>query len=225
MTHYILYTRTSTRKQDYGIEAQRRDAYKFVKDSDTIVCEYTEQESGRKTNRVQLLKALEQCKQTGSTLLISRLDRLSRNAEFTLNLMNSGVEFVCIDLPQANRLTIGILAIVAEAEALRISKNTKAGIAVAMSKGVKWGNPQNLTSYAQSKGANVNKFIAQTNNHQASKIAVRLKAEGKTLQAIANELNEDNYKTSIGGQWSFGGVRNLLKRAYEQTKINEDKVA
>jgi DNA invertase Pin-like site-specific DNA recombinase len=99
--------------------------------------EFTEVESGKKSDRPQLAKALALCRWHGAKLVIAKLDRLSRNAHFLLGLKESGVDFVAADMPNANRLTVGIMAMVAEDEAQRISERTKAAFAAAKKRGKK----------------------------------------------------------------------------------------
>jgi DNA invertase Pin-like site-specific DNA recombinase len=155
---YILYTRTSTKDQHHGIEAQRKTAYSFIKKGDEITDEFTEKESGRKVDRKELRKALELCRENNSKLLIARLDRLSRNAKFTLQLMESKVPIVCCDMPDANNLTIGIMAILAEAE--RISQDKKKALAVLKEKGVELGK-NNITQEGVLKNASIRKEEAK----------------------------------------------------------------
>ena len=115
MPDFVAYYRVSTDKQGIkglGMDAQREAVTRFLQGRSLLVAEYTEVESGRKTNRPQLLAALEECRRRRAVLLIARLDRLARNVAFIANLMNSDVEFVAVDMPQANRLTIHILAAV-----------------------------------------------------------------------------------------------------------------
>ena len=210
--NYITYTRTSTKDQHNGIEAQRKTVSNFIKDNDIIIKEYTEKESGRNTNRIELNKALADCKKNGYTLLIARLDRLSRNARFTLELMESKVDFVCCDMPSANNITIGIMSILAQAEAERISSNTKKALAVLKAKGVKLGTPTNLTKQAVKQSNKVNKAKFQALNKQATKIIIRLRKEGYTFVSIATELNEDVYKTANGGLFVARTTQRLYNR-------------
>jgi len=134
MQNYIAYLRVSTDKQGVfglGMEAQREAVCRYVQNRGQIFAEYVEVESGRKAERPQLMAALADCRRRRATLLIAKLDRLSRNVHFISGLMKSDVEFVAVDMPTANRLTIHILAAVAEHEREMISERTKAALAAA----------------------------------------------------------------------------------------------
>ena len=145
MTSFVAYYRVSTDRQGasgLGLDAQRESVSRFV-GAGQLAAAFTEVESGRKdTNRPQLQAALTECRKRKATLLIARLDRLARNVAFIANLMESGVDFVAVDMPQANRLTIHILAAVAEHEREMISARTKAALAQAKARGTRLGNPQ-----------------------------------------------------------------------------------
>lgn len=152
--NYISYCRVSTKKQGasgLGIDAQKTSVLNALKEGDRLIAEYQEVESGKNDYRPQLLKAIEHCKKTNSTLLIAKLDRLSRNASFILTLRDSQVLFKSIDMPDANNLTIGIMAILAQDERERISQRTKSALAELKKKGVKLGSPQNLTDSSRKK--------------------------------------------------------------------------
>jgi DNA invertase Pin-like site-specific DNA recombinase len=156
----VAYYRVSTKRQGdsgYGLDAQRASVARFVASNGAIVvAEFTEVESGTKDDRKrpQLGAAIERCRLTGASLVVAKLDRLARNAGFVHRLRDSGVDFVCCDMPSANKLTIGILAEVAEAEGETIRRRTKEGIAQARAKGVRWGTggknttPEHLASRA-----------------------------------------------------------------------------
>lgn len=210
--NYIAYKRTSTKDQHLGIEAQEKAINDFISNDDVIISSYTEHESGRKDNRPELLKAIAECTATGSTLLIARLDRLSRSVTTTYQLLNSNVQFKCCDMPEANSLTIGIMSVLAQSEAERISRNTSKALQVLISQGVKMGT-NNLTQAAKELGAKTKKEQAEKDNYQSSKIIVRLREEGRTYKSIADELNADGYTTSIGGKWSERTVNRMYKRA------------
>jgi len=211
---YVLYTRCSTHKQNISIKEQTHAAYKWLGENDTIIEHFSEVESGRNTQREQLHKAIQYCKRNEATLLITRLDRLSRNASFTMALADSEINFVALDCPNANKLTIGIMALLAQDYAEKVSSNTKKSLAYLASQGVALGSPQNMTKEAQAKGALANKLKAEKLNKQVSKIIVRLRnKENKTFESIAKELNEDGYKTSLNNPFTD----RIVKRLYDRT--------
>ena len=141
----VTYRRVSTQKQGksgLGLEAQEAVIHGFAKArSAKIIGQYTEIESGNSNERPQLAAALHHAKVTGAVLVIAKLDRLSRNASFTLTLRDSGVKFICCDMPEANDLTIGVLAVVAQSEAKAISERTREAFKAAKVRGVRLGNP------------------------------------------------------------------------------------
>src|SRR5262245_9850761 len=143
MQRFIAYYRVSTKRQGksgLGLEAQRDAVQRHVAAcGGKLIAEYTEVESGKLKDRPQLAAALSHARGKGATLVIAKLDRLARNVAFTSALMESGADFVCCDVPHANRLTIHILAAVAEDEATRISQRTTAALAAARRRGVKLG--------------------------------------------------------------------------------------
>ncbi len=142
MVDFCSYLRVSTDKQGItglGMDAQRESVKRYVSARGQLLTEFIEVESGRKENRPQLRAALEECRKHRAVLLIARLDRLGRNVAFIANLKNSDVEFVAVDMPQANRLTIHILAAVAEHEREMVSQRTKAALAAAKARGIKLG--------------------------------------------------------------------------------------
>jgi DNA invertase Pin-like site-specific DNA recombinase len=142
---FVAYERVSTKRQGasgLGLEAQRKAIDDFVASRGAeAIARFTEVESGKLANRLELAKALHIAKVTVATLLIAKLDRLSRNAAFLLTLRDSGVRFVAADMPEANDLTVGIMALVAEQEREAISRRTKEALAAARARGVKLGNP------------------------------------------------------------------------------------
>ena len=152
--NFITYLRVSTTRQGdsgLGIEAQRAACEAFTRGG-ALLAEYVEVESGGKSDRPELARALDHCRQTGATLVVAKLDRLARNVAFVSSLMESGIEFIAADNPAATKLTIHILAAVAESEREAISQRTKAALAAAKARGVQLGNP-NLTSEQRSKGS------------------------------------------------------------------------
>jgi DNA invertase Pin-like site-specific DNA recombinase len=221
---FISYLRVSTAKQGingHGIRAQRQAIENYLNGGGwELLGEYVEQESGRKNDRPQLDAALEHCRLTGATLVIAKLDRLSRNAAFLLQLQDAGVKFVAADNPQANNLTVGLLAVIAQDEAQRISERTKAGLQAARAKGVKLGNPNgaaHLGSKHQHLAAAAVKGHAQDFAAALAPTVQAIQEQGHTsLSAIARELNARSIKTARGGKWHASTVKNLLNRIQPQ---------
>jgi DNA invertase Pin-like site-specific DNA recombinase len=148
----------------------------------------------------------------GSTLLIAKLDRLSRNASFILALRDSGVDFVCCDMPDANTLTVGLFAVLAQHERETISKRTKDALTAKKARGSKLGNPQNMTPaiYQQGQAAMQRNAREHPANQQAALLADLLRAQGQTLWQIANRLNAAGYRTRRGGAFHATTVQRLL---------------
>jgi len=143
---WVSYLRVSTDKQGasgLGLEAQRKAVADYLNGGKwSLAQEFIEIESGKRSDRPQLAAALAACKKLKAKLVVAKLDRLARNVAFTAKLMESGVEFVAADMPFANKLTIHILAAVAEHEREAISDRTKAALAAAKARGVKLGGPK-----------------------------------------------------------------------------------
>lgn len=220
----IAYTRVSTARQGrsgLGLEAQSRAIADFVQaNGATVIGTYTEIESGRHDDRPQLAAALEQCRLTGARLIIAKLDRLGRNAEFLFHIRNSGVDFVACDMPGASRFTVGIMSCLAEEEARMISERTRAALQAAKARGVRLGNPRGAAAI----GAAGMAHSAATRAAMADEFArsmrdsIRaLQAAGYTsLNAIARELNARHIRTARGGMWHASTLKNLLQRINTQ---------
>lgn len=216
----VAYERVSTARQGasgLGLEAQRKVIEDFAASRGAeVLARFTEVESGRKADRPELAKALHLAKVTGATLIIAKLDRLSRNAAFLLALRDSGVRFVAVDMPEANDLTVGIMALVAQAEREAISRRTKEALAVAKARGVKLGNPNGAESLrrAGKGGAALRAAVSANAAAFAADLApvlADIQAAGHTsLRAIAAELTIRGIKTRKGGTWSVGNVKQLL---------------
>ena len=214
MTEYIAYYRVSTDKQGVkglGMDAQREAVSRFIAGRGQLVGEYTEVESGRKhRNRPQLLAALDECRSRRAVLLIARLDRLARNVAFIANLMNGGdVDFIAVDMPEANRLTIHILAAVAEHERELISKRTKDALAIARQRGQRLGNPQAREMIAQARAAR----NLQAPAPEVVALMQERRGQGRSYRQIAGELNRLNIRTGQGSEWYASTTRAALKRA------------
>lgn len=212
MTDYIAYYRVSTDKQGksgLGLDAQRQAVAGFVMGRGEIAAEFTEIESGRKADRPQLVQALAQCRRRKATLVIARLDRLARNVAFISNLMESRVDFVAVDMPEANRLTIHILAAVAEHEREMISKRTKDALAAAKLRGTRLGNPNPLP--ASRRATAILKEQTRQYHETTKPFVLELQRQGQSLRTIARELNRRQIPTARGGMWHPSTVRNLLE--------------
>jgi DNA invertase Pin-like site-specific DNA recombinase len=218
----VSYLRVSTRKQGssgLGLEAQRSAIGAYAAQRPAKVIEtFTEVESGKVNTRPELLKALHLAKVTGATLVIAKLDRLSRNAAFLLTLRDSGVRFVAADMPDANDLTVGIMALVAQQEREAISKRTKEALCAAKARGARLGNPNGaaaLRRAGQGNVASVQVIRAQADSHARNLFPVleALAAQGITsLRAVADALNDQGMLTPRGGRWHKSSVRNLKAR-------------
>lgn len=211
---FIAYYRVSTDRQGrsgLGLEAQQQAVCDYLAGCGELTQSFTEVESTRKNDLPQLAAALEACRRYQATLVIAKLDRLARNVSFISGLMESGVEFVAVDMPEANRLTIHILAAVAEHEREMISQRTKAALQAAKARGVKLGSPE------PKKGAAVRTQVVQ---EKADRFAAHilpvihdLQAQGITsYRAIARALNARGIQTANQRQWYPTTVKNLLQR-------------
>jgi DNA invertase Pin-like site-specific DNA recombinase len=222
----ISYLRVSTAQQGQsglGLEAQRAAVEAWLNGGDwQLVEEIVEVEIGKNhRNRPGLNKALDACRRYGARLIISRLDRLSRDPVFLLSLRDAGIDFVAVDMPQANRLTIGIMAMVAEAEREAISQRTKAALEAARARGVRLGNPRPETATfhdratASAAGAKGSKTRVAAANDFARLIRPLFDRElaGLSAHAAAIELNRRGVQTARGnGRWTARSVLNVLAR-------------
>lgn len=213
---YIAYYRVSTSKQGasgLGLEAQQYAVANFLKGG-KIAGEYIEVESGKNNNRPQLLAAIEHTRKTKGTLVIAKLDRLSRNAAFIFTLKDSGVDFVCADMPDANTLTIGIFAVMAQHERELISSRTKAALQAKIAQGAKLGKPENLTyehRLAGGQGAR-QKAITNENNKRAAAMVQLYREQGLNWLSIAEKLNEAGFRASRGGAFQAVQVQRIYQR-------------
>jgi DNA invertase Pin-like site-specific DNA recombinase len=210
---FIAYFRVSTDRQGksgLGLAAQREAVMSYLNGGRwTLIEEFTEVESGKHADRPELKAALAACKKLKAKLVIAKLDRLSRNLAFIATLMESGVEFVAADMPHANKLTIHILAAVAEHERQMISERTKAALAAAKKRGQQLGNP-NL-SKAQKRGTAAGKANARRFAANVRPIIEEITRAGATsANAIAAKLNERNVRTARGGKWTHVQVGAIL---------------
>src|ERR1700722_19869847 len=211
---FVAYFRVSTDRQGksgLGLEAQREAVMSYLNGGRwTLAAEFTEVESGKRSdNRPELEKAIAACKRLKAKLVIAKLDRLSRNLAFIAALMESGVEFVAVDNPHMNKLTIHILAAVAEHEREMISERTKAALQAAKARGKVLGNP-NLREAAkrgsEAASANARRFAANVRPI----IEEIMRAGATSHNAIAAKLNERNVRTARGGVWTHVQVGAIL---------------
>ena len=204
----VAYYRVSTERQGQsglGLDAQRSAVAAYAGDRN-LLDEFMEVESGRKDNRSQLAAALKLCRQKRAVLVIAKLDRLARSVAFISNLMESGIEFVAVDMPQANRLTLHILAAVAEHEREMISQRTRAALAAAKALGIRLGNPRPALVKA---GAAASAQAAQFRT-DAAPLICQPRGKGLSLRGIAAELNTAGIVSARSCSWHAASVRAVL---------------
>jgi DNA invertase Pin-like site-specific DNA recombinase len=219
-SRFIAYLRVSTARQGrsgLGIEAQREAVARFVAGCGgrLIAPEFLEIETGKRDDRPQLVAALKRCRATGATLVVAKLDRLSRNAAFLMTLRDSGASFVAADLPEANTMTVGVMAVVAQHEREAISRRTKEALTASKARGTKLGG-------VRAGSADISQYQAQGVAAAAEKAAARLsdiaddlrglRGEGLSLNAVAKRLNDMGVLASRGGPWDATQVRRALAR-------------
>lgn len=216
---YVAYLRQSTMKQQQsglGIEAQREIIHNFIKDK-TLIAEYVETESGKKSDRPQLMEALALCRKTNAILIVAKLDRLSRNVAFTSRLLESDVEIVFCDFPQANRLILHIISSIAEYEANLISQRTRQSLQAKKNRGVKLGMASNLMSkhrqaIENSRKTNRAKAENNPNNRRAIALLRTLISQNLSLTEMTALLNEQGFVAPNGGMFQITQVKRLIDR-------------
>ena len=225
----IAYYRVSTKQQGksgLGLEAQQNCLEQYAKQHDgRIIAVYREVESGKRSDRPELTKALAHARRSKATLFVAKLDRLARNVAFLSALMESGVEFVACDNPHANKFTIHILAAVAEHEAEAISQRTKVALQAAKRRGTPLGSARpghwDGREAARLKGAMAGaKAAAEKHAQDADKaysdlvpMMTELRSQGMTFYAIADRLNEQGHTTRRGKDWNASQVLRVLRRS------------
>ena len=218
MSHpqFISYFRVSTQKQGIsglGLDAQRQTVSQYLAGSTrTILAEFVEVETGKGANaldrRPELRRALELCKRSGATLLIAKLDRLARNVHFISGLMESKVKFVACDLPEANQLTLHVMAAFAEHEARRISERTRDALAAAKARGVVLGatGPTNLKRHTQQR-----QDAARAFSDRLMPVLNGFMSQGLSRRAMVLQLNDLGITAPRGGAWSLGQVQRAIQ--------------
>jgi DNA invertase Pin-like site-specific DNA recombinase len=214
---FVAYYRVSTNKQGksgLGLEAQQKAVSDFLDvGSWSLISHHVEIESGKRNDRPRLKEAIAACRKYKAKLVIAKLDRLARNAAFLLTLRDSGVDFVAADMPQADKLTVSIMAVFAEHERDMIARRTKEALAAAKARGVRLGSPDPLLGSAA--GAVSNRFRAAQFASNVLPIVREIQNAGMTtLRDIAQVLNARGIPTARGGTWAPQTVANLLKRQH-----------
>jgi DNA invertase Pin-like site-specific DNA recombinase len=216
---FVAYYRVSTTKQGInglGMDAQRNSVMNYLNGGDwKLLAEFAEVETGKKSNRQELAKALALCRKAKAVLLIAKLDRLARNAAFLLNLRDSGVDFIAVDMPHADRFTVGIMALVAEKERDMISQRTKDGLSAAKRRGIKLGNPRPTGAVKRAVETNIERANSYAES-LAPVIKEIQKAHVTSLRGMAQCLNARGFKTPNGRAFAAQSVKNLLARASRQ---------
>lgn len=219
---FISYLRVSTARQGssgLGMEAQREAVSQYLNGGHwQLVQEIVEVESGKRNDRPAIAEALRLCRLHKGTLVIAKLDRLARNVHFISSLMESGVDFVACDFPEANRLTVHILAAVAEHEALIISARTKAALSAAKTRGRSLGGQRGSVSRMTGMAALGARMSARARQQKAADrnsdlmpLIEEIRTGGaKSLRAIADGLNRAGFTTARGGTWSATQVMRVL---------------
>lgn len=217
---FVSYLRVSTERQGasgLGLEAQRAAIAAYTGGRGELVAEFVEVESGKRSDRPELEKALAEAKRAGAVLVIAKLDRLARNVAFIATLIERKIEIAACDMPEANRVFLHIMAAMAEHEAQAISDRTKAALAAAKARGqaLGWSIPgrQDEQREAARKGAARNAEKADTYAANVLPLIEALQGQGLSLRGIAAELNARHVRTARGGDWHAATVRNVLARA------------
>jgi DNA invertase Pin-like site-specific DNA recombinase len=222
---FISYLRVSTARQGasgLGLEAQREAVSRYLNGGNwNLVQEIVEVESGKRNDRPAIAEALRLCRLHKATLVIAKLDRLARNVHFISSLMESGVDFVACDFPEANRLTVHILAAVAEHEASMISVRTKAALTAAKARGTALGGQRGnvgrmagMASLGARVSATVRQEKAAKRNADLIPFIKELRTSGaSSMRALADGLNEAGLTTARGGKWTATQVMRVERFA------------
>lgn len=217
---FVAYYRVSTQQQGrsgLGLEAQQEAVRRYLNGGAwELVGAYTEVESGRRVDRPQLAAALVECKRQGATLIVAKLDRLARNVHFVSGLIESGVDFVAADMPQANKTMIQMHAVMAEWERDQISKRTKDALAAAKARGVKLGTAgaANLRPMLERRKAAADQYANKMRG-----VLLALKARGLSQRAVADELNKLGIAPPRGGSWHLATVQRVMARLQPEQRV------
>ena len=219
---FVAYYRVSTARQGrsgLGLDAQRQAVTDFLNGGAwNLMAEFVEVESGKSDDRPQLEQALATCELSGATLVVAKLDRLSRNLAFLAKLQESGARFVAADMPEANELTIHIMAAVAQAERKAISTRTKEALAAAKARGVRLGGHRGNLQDLKKGPAKSAEVRSRQSFERAAKVrrqidAVKAAQDASSLRQIAAGLNERGITAPRGGKWSAAQIKAVLERS------------
>jgi len=229
--NFIAYFRVSTDRQGQsglGLEAQRKAVMDYLNGGNwKLVAEYTEVESGKRNDRPELADALDACRRQKAKLVIAKIDRLARNVHFISGLMESGVDFVAADMPEANKLTVHIMAAMAEYEREQISDRTKKALAAAKARGKKlgWSMPSRRQEQLEASRQGVKSTIAHADRFAENTLPIirEIQAAGiTTLQGVAEALNARGVRTARSKKWFPATVKNILSRRRETSTTKAD---
>ena len=226
---FVVYYRVSTAQQGrsgLGLEAQKEVVMRYLNGGNhQIVSEYTEIESGGKSDRPELAKAIRDCRLKDARLVVAKLDRLSRDLHFITDLQNAGVKFTVAEMPDATELTIHIYSALAQHERKLIGERTKAALAAAKARGQRLGNPC-FQRGEQIPGSGAPAHINAARIAKADKFAQDMAGiikgmGGGSLRDVAEALNAAGYRTARGKQWQANSVKRVLERAGEAPPLKE----
>ena len=213
---FVAYYRVSTARQGrsgLGLEAQKAAVMDWLNSGDwQLVAEHQDVESGKSAGRAGLQAALEACRLRGATLVIAKLDRLSRDAAFLLALQNGGVKFTAVDMPEANEITVGIMAVVAQAERKMISTRTKAALTAAKARGQVLGGYRGGKKPDHQEGVKALKQQADAFAARVLPLVQEMRGQGFSLNKIAERLQAGGVETARGGLWTADAVKRVMAR-------------
>jgi DNA invertase Pin-like site-specific DNA recombinase len=222
-TNYIAYYRVSTKKQNLGLNAQETNVMNYINNNNgKLIASFSEKESGKNNNRIELNKALELCEKKKATLIVAKLDRLSREVSFIFDLKSkldkNKINFVCVDLPDLNTLTLGIFATMAQHERELISKRTKEGLKAAKQKGKKLGYDNDKVKNRKepdlkaARRKHTENSKQNENNRKGFEVAILYKKQGLSYAKIAEKMNNAGFKAPKGGNISAIQVKRMIEK-------------
>jgi len=219
--NFIAYFRVSTGRQGrsgLGLDAQRAAVMEYVtRTGGRLIEEFVEVESGASSSRPKMVEALRLCRVTSATLIIAKLDRLARNVAFISGLLEAGVDFLAVDMPFANKLTVHILAAVAEHERQMISERTTAALRAAKARGVRLGGDRGHLRQVAAVGALASSIArrqrAESLAADLAPLIRRWREDGHSLREVGRLLDKRGIRAPRGGEWSAAQISRTLARA------------